>query len=94
MMGDVILGVKFPHPMFWDFSWLIEPQSALGVIVLTCGNTSYQSICSIQIGRYMEQERNVISVETLKVRRETGGDEPSSDQKLLSVTGTKVAGVW
>jgi hypothetical protein len=29
-----------------------------------------------------------------KVRRQTGGDEPSSDQKLLSVTGTKVAGVW
>jgi hypothetical protein len=28
-----------------------------------------------------------------KVRRETGGDEPSSDQKILSVTATKVAGV-
>jgi hypothetical protein len=29
-----------------------------------------------------------------KVRRETGGDEPSSDQKFLPVTGTKVVGVW
>jgi hypothetical protein len=29
-----------------------------------------------------------------KVRRETGGDEPSSDQKILPVTGTKLAGVW
>jgi hypothetical protein len=28
------------------------------------------------------------------VRRETGGDEPSSDQKILPVSGTKVAGVW
>jgi hypothetical protein len=27
------------------------------------------------------------------VRRETGGDEPPSDQKILPVTGTKVAGV-
>jgi hypothetical protein len=29
-----------------------------------------------------------------KVRREPGGDEPSSDQKILPVTGTKLAGVW
>jgi hypothetical protein len=29
-----------------------------------------------------------------KVRRETGGDELFSDQKLLPVTGTKVTGVW
>jgi hypothetical protein len=28
-----------------------------------------------------------------KVRRETGGDEPSSDQKILPFTGNKVAGV-
>jgi hypothetical protein len=28
------------------------------------------------------------------VRRETGRDEPSLDQKNLHVTGTKVAGVW
>jgi hypothetical protein len=30
----------------------------------------------------------------LKVRRETGGDEPSSDQMVLPVTGSKVAAVW
>jgi hypothetical protein len=29
-----------------------------------------------------------------KVRRETGGDEPSSDQKILPVSGTNVVGVW
>jgi hypothetical protein len=29
-----------------------------------------------------------------KVERETGGDETSSDQKILPVTGTSVAGVW
>jgi hypothetical protein len=29
-----------------------------------------------------------------KVKRETGGDETSSDQKFLPVIGTKVAGVW
>jgi hypothetical protein len=29
-----------------------------------------------------------------KVRRETGKDEPCSDQKMLSVTGTKVTGVY
>jgi hypothetical protein len=28
MKVDIILGVKFPHPMWRDFSWLIEPQSA------------------------------------------------------------------
>jgi hypothetical protein len=28
-----------------------------------------------------------------EVRRETGGDEPSSNQKVLPVTGTKLAGV-
>jgi hypothetical protein len=28
-----------------------------------------------------------------KVRRETGVDEPSSDQKFLPVTGTKVNGL-
>jgi hypothetical protein len=26
------------------------------------------------------------------VRRKTGGDEPSSDQKILPATGTKMAG--
>jgi hypothetical protein len=29
-----------------------------------------------------------------KVRRVTGGDEPSSDQKILPVAVTKGAGVW
>jgi hypothetical protein len=29
-----------------------------------------------------------------KVRRETGGDEPSSDPKVFPVTGNKLAGVW
>jgi hypothetical protein len=29
-----------------------------------------------------------------KVRREPGGHEPSSDQKIMPVTGTKVASVW
>jgi hypothetical protein len=29
-----------------------------------------------------------------KVWRESGGDKPSSDQKLLSVTGNKVAVLW
>jgi hypothetical protein len=29
-----------------------------------------------------------------KIRRETGGHEPSSGQKFLPVTGTKVAGKW
>jgi hypothetical protein len=29
-----------------------------------------------------------------KVRRETGGDEPSSGQKIMPLSGTKVAGVW
>jgi hypothetical protein len=29
-----------------------------------------------------------------KVERETGGDEPSSDQKILPFTGTTLAGVW
>jgi hypothetical protein len=29
-----------------------------------------------------------------KVRRGTGGDEPSSDQNILPVTDTKLAGVW
>jgi hypothetical protein len=29
-----------------------------------------------------------------KVRRETGGDEPSSDQMIFPLTGTKMAGVW
>jgi hypothetical protein len=29
-----------------------------------------------------------------KMRRETAGDEPSSDQKDLPVTGTKLVGVW
>jgi hypothetical protein len=28
-----------------------------------------------------------------KVRRDTGGDDASSDQKILPVTGTKMAGV-
>jgi hypothetical protein len=29
-----------------------------------------------------------------KVKRETGGDEPSSDQKFLPATATNVASVW
>jgi hypothetical protein len=29
-----------------------------------------------------------------KVRRESGGDEPSSYQKILPVTSTNVPGVW
>jgi hypothetical protein len=31
-----------------------------------------------------------MSVEAKMVRRETGGDKPSLDQKLLPITGTKV----
>jgi hypothetical protein len=41
----------------------------------------------------MEQERNVISVNLEKGRRETGGHEPSSDQKHFPVTGINLAGV-
>jgi hypothetical protein len=26
MMGDVTLGEKFPHPILWDFFWLIALQ--------------------------------------------------------------------
>jgi hypothetical protein len=28
MMGDVVLGEKFPHSILWDFSWLIAPHRA------------------------------------------------------------------
>jgi hypothetical protein len=28
MMGDVVLGEKFPHPILWDFSCLIALQRA------------------------------------------------------------------
>jgi hypothetical protein len=94
MMGDKVLGEKFPHPMLWDFSRLITLQRAWDVFVLTSRNTSYPPKCSFQIGSCMEKERNVISVEPWKLRRETGGDEPSSDHKILPLTGTKVADVW
>jgi hypothetical protein len=29
-----------------------------------------------------------------KVSRESGGDEPSSDKKILPATGTIMAGMW
>jgi hypothetical protein len=63
MMEDV---EKFPHSMLWDFSWLIALQRAWGVSVLTTWNPSYPPKFSFQIGSCMEQERNVISVETWK----------------------------
>jgi hypothetical protein len=28
MMGDVVLGEKFPHPIIWDFSWLMALKKA------------------------------------------------------------------
>jgi hypothetical protein len=28
IMGNEVLGEKFPHPMLWDFSWLIALQWA------------------------------------------------------------------
>jgi hypothetical protein len=39
--------------------------------------------------RGMSSQLNLV-----KVRRETGGDEPSSNQELLPDTCTEVAGVW
>jgi hypothetical protein len=92
-MGDVVLGEKFPHPMLFDFYRLMALQKTWGVFVLTSRNTSYPPKCSFHIGRCMDQERNVISVDLEKVRRDIG-DEPSSDQKIFPVTCTKVAGVW
>jgi hypothetical protein len=66
MMGDVVLGEKFPHPMLLDFFWLIALQRAWGVFVLTSRITSCPPKCIIQISGCMEQERNVISVEPWK----------------------------
>jgi hypothetical protein len=47
IMGDVVLGEKFPHSMLWDFSWLIAMKTPSGVFVLTSRNTSYPPKCSI-----------------------------------------------
>jgi hypothetical protein len=66
MIGDVVLGEKFPHLMFWDFFWLKALQKSWGVFVLTSRNSSCPTKCSLQIGSCMEQEMNVISVEPWK----------------------------
>jgi hypothetical protein len=63
MMGNVVLAEKFPHSMLLNFSWLIAMQKAIGVFLLTSRNTSYLPKC-FQFGSCMEQERNVISVES------------------------------
>jgi hypothetical protein len=94
MMGNEVLGEKYSHSMLFDFSWLIALQRAWGVFVLTCGNISYPPKCIFQIGSCMQQERNVISVEPWRGVEGNWRDEPSSDQKILPVTGTKVAGVY
>jgi hypothetical protein len=65
MLGDVVLGEKFPHLLF-DCSWLIALQRAWGVFVSTRRNTSYPPKCRFQIGSCMEPESNVISVELSK----------------------------
>ena len=64
--GDVVPVEKFPHSMLLDFSWLIAQRRAWGVFVLTSGSTSYPPKYSFQIGSCMEEERNVISVESWK----------------------------
>jgi hypothetical protein len=66
MLGDVVLGEKFPHSKLFLFSWQIALQRTSGVFVLTSRNTSYPPKCSFQIGRCMEQERNVTSVNPSK----------------------------
>jgi hypothetical protein len=91
-MGDVGLGEKFPHPMLWD--WLIALQRAWGVLyspleILLILQSAASTWVVVSTRRGMSSQLNLEIV-----RRETGGDEPSSHQKILPVTGTKVACVW
>jgi hypothetical protein len=94
MMGDVLLGETFPHPMLWDFpGWL----HCIGLEVFMYSPVETLPILQNSACRFVVvwNRRGMSSQLNLEeVRRETRGDEPSSDQKLLPVTGMKVAGVW
>jgi hypothetical protein len=94
MMGDVVLGEKFPHSMLWDFSWLIALQRA-EVFLYSPVETLpiFQNVASRMVvvwnRKGMSSQLNLE-----KVIRATGGDDLSSDQKIFPLTGTKVACVW
>jgi hypothetical protein len=53
MIGDVVLGEKFPNSMLFDFFWLIALELASGVFVLCSRNTPYPPKCSFWIGSCM-----------------------------------------
>jgi hypothetical protein len=79
--------------MLFDFSFLMALQSYSGVFVpvetLPAIKNAASRLVVVWNRTGMSSQLNLE-----KVRRETGGDEPSSDQKILPVTGTKLAGVW
>jgi hypothetical protein len=94
MMGDVVLGDKFPHTMLWDDSWLTALQRASmffysPVEILPILHNAASRLVVVWNRRGMSSQ-----LKFEKVRRDTEGDEPSSDQKIFPVTCTKVAGVW
>jgi hypothetical protein len=83
--GDVVLVGKLPPPRLREFSWLMVLQRAWGVFVVTTRKTSCLPKCRLQIGSSMEQDRNVILVETCTSwwgKLEEKSDR-SSDQKIL-----------
>jgi hypothetical protein len=91
-MGDVGLGEKFPHPMVWDI--LIALQRAWGILyspleMLLILQSAASTWVVVLTRKGMSSQLNLD-----KVRKLTGGDEPSSQKKILPVTGTKVACVW
>jgi hypothetical protein len=94
VMGDVILGEKFPHSMLFDFSWLIALQRAWGDFYSPVETLPILQNAASRLVVAWNRRGMWYRLNLEKVKRETGGDEPSSDQKFLPVIGTKVAGVW
>jgi hypothetical protein len=95
MMGDVVLGGKFPHPMLREFSCLMALQRAWGVFVVITIDTSCSPKCWFQIGSSMEQDRYVIPVEpwTADGGNWTRAIEPQNSRSCQEI-GTQATGSW
>jgi hypothetical protein len=80
MMGDVILGEKFPRSILFDISWLIALQRAWGVFIVTSRNTSYLPKWASRLVVVWNRRGMSSQLNLEKVRRERKLEEMSDLQ--------------
>jgi hypothetical protein len=95
LMGDVVLEGKLPQPMLRAFSCLMALQRAWSVFVLTTRKMFLSSKMLAPDWEFYGSGQKCHPSWTLnKLTMETGGEEWSSEQKVLPKNGTQMPGDW